>query len=61
MTAFGRHLGEDTTGAIRAVCGFADPVDMQSAFEGAGFGQVEIKTAILDQVAENGSVLRWDN
>ena len=54
VTAFGRHFGEETTGAIRAVCGFPDPDEMRSVFEGAGFGQVAVEKVVLDLEAEDG-------
>ena len=55
VTAFGRHFGEETTGAIRAVCGFPDPDEMRSVFESAGFGQVAVEKVVLDLEAEDGS------
>lgn len=55
VAAFGRHFGEETTGAIRAVCGFRDPDKFRTLFEGAGFGQVAVEKVVLDLEAEDGS------
>ena len=55
VSAFGDHLGEDTTGAIRAVCGFSDPDDMRSVFAGAGFEQIDVRKVFLDLEAEDAS------
>ncbi len=51
VTVFGQSLGEEATGAIRAVCGYPDPDDLRAVFHGAGFGSVEIETVVLDLVA----------
>lgn len=55
VTAFGRCLGEDSTGAIRAVCDFFDPVELRSVFEAVGFVQIEVKKVVLDLVAGDGA------
>lgn len=54
ITAFGAHLGEETTGAIRAVCGFNDQRQIRDQFDGAGFDPVEIDHVVLDLRAEDG-------
>jgi len=54
VAAFGTHVGEDTTLAIRAVCGFTDPDEMRALFERAGFSRVTIKKIVLDLVAPDG-------
>src|SRR6266700_3436937 len=54
IAAFGSHLGEDTTVAIRAVCGFTDPDETRSLFEHAGFSPVNIEKVVLDLVAPDG-------
>lgn len=55
VSAIGTHFGEDTTGAIRAVCCFADSDAMRAEFEGAGFERVEVEKVVLDLRAEDGS------
>lgn len=54
VAAFGSHLGEDTTMAIRAVCGFTDSDEMRALFEHAGFSPVKIEKVVLDLVAPDG-------
>ncbi len=54
VAAFGSHLGNDTTMAIRAVCGFTDQKETQALFERAGFRPVKIERVVLDLVAPDG-------
>jgi len=54
VVAFGRHLGEDTTMAIRSVCGFTDPDEMRALFEQAGFSPVNVEKVVLDLFAPDG-------
>lgn len=54
VAAFGSHLGEDATKAIRAVCGFPNADDSRLLFEKAGFSPVKVERVILDLVAADG-------
>jgi ubiquinone/menaquinone biosynthesis C-methylase UbiE len=54
VAAFGSHLGDDTTMAIRAVCSLTDPDEMRALFERAGFSPVKIEKVVLDLVASDG-------
>ena len=54
VAAFNRHLGEDATMAIRAVCSFTDSNEMRALFEDAAFNPVTVEKVVLDLVASDG-------
>ena len=56
VEAFKAYLGQNSTGAIQAVCGFADPKETQALFAGAGFEPIEVSKVVLTLKAENATV-----
>jgi len=53
VDAFKVHLGDDSTGAIQAVCGFSDQEEIHALFANAGFEPVDVRKVVLSLTAEN--------
>ena len=54
VTALSKHIGEEASGAIRAVCGLSDGEAIKNLFLKAGFQDVEWETVSLTLSHDNG-------